>query len=89
MELNIVTNSEFLPDFMDVVRAFSPNIIFDENQTENVISINLTKDDKSDIVQLDFKQKHFENRGYFGDLPPIKQKSELKRLDKIMLYDIL
>lgn len=89
MELNIVTNSEFLPDFMDVVRAFSPNIIFDENQTENVVSINLTKDDKSDIVQLDFKQKHFENRGYFGDLPQIKQKSELKRLTKIMLYDIL
>ena len=48
MELKIVTNSEFLPDFMDVVRAFSPNIIFDENQTENVISINLKKDDKSD-----------------------------------------
>ena len=89
MELKIVTNSEFLPDFMDVVRAFSPNIIFDENQTENVISINLKKDDKSDIIQLDFKQKHFENRGYFGDLPQIKQKSELKRLAKIMLYDIL
>lgn len=89
MELNIVTNSDFLPDFMDVVRAFSPHIIYNENQTENVVVIGFTKDDKSDIVKLDFKEKHIENRGYFENLPLIKQKSELKRLAKIMLYDIL
>ena len=32
MELKGVTNSEFLPDLMDVVRAFSPLVAIDENE---------------------------------------------------------
>ena len=37
MELKIVTSSEFLPDLMDVVRAFSPLVTIDENEQKNIV----------------------------------------------------
>ena len=83
MELNILTNSEFLPDFMDIIRAFSPFVTFNEQETESIIDISIVNED----VTLKFKQKTIKNRCYIENLPLIKQKSEVKRLAKIMLYD--
>lgn len=85
MELKIVTNSEFLPDLMDVVRAFSPLVAIDENEQKDIVYIDI----QNDTVTLKFNQKTIENRCEIQNLPPIKQKSELKRLAKIMLYDLL
>lgn len=85
MELKIVTNSEFLPDFMDVVRAFSPLVVYNEDELNNIVYIDIN----NDLVRVKFKEKTAENRCYIQNLPQIKQKSELKRLGKIMLYDIL
>ncbi len=85
MELKVITNSEFLPDLMDVVRAFSPLVAIDENEQKNIVYIEID----NDTVALKFNQKTIENRCEIQNLPPIKQKSELKRLAKIMLYDLL
>lgn len=85
MELKIVTNSEFMPDFMDVVRAFSPSVVIDENEEKNIIYIDIV----NDAVTLKFKEKTIKNRCYLQNLSQVKQKSEIKRLAKIMLYDIL
>lgn len=85
MELKIVTNTEFMPDFMDIVRAFSPYVSYNEEGSENVATIDIN----GDVVTLKFAEKSVENRAYLHNLPPIKQKSELKRLAKIMLYDLL
>lgn len=84
MELKIVTNTEFMQDFMDVVRAFSPSVVYNE-QAKNIIYINID----GDLVRVKFNEKTSENRVYLQNLSQIKQKSELKRLAKIMLYDLL
>lgn len=85
MELNILTNSEFLPDFMDIIRAFSPFVTFNEQELDNIIDISIVNEN----VTLKFKQKTIKNRCYIENLPLIKQKSEVKRLAKIMIYDLL
>ena len=58
MELKIVTNSEFMPDFMDIVRAFSPSVVIDENEEKNIIYIDIV----NDAVTLKFKEKTIKNR---------------------------
>ena len=84
MELKVITNSEFLPDLMDVVRAFSPLVIISE-ETANIVNIEIN----NDTVSLKFGEKTIKNRCYIQNLSLIKQKSEIKRLAKIMLYDLL
>lgn len=84
MELKVVTNSDFLPDFLDTVRAFSPYVTYNP-ECENAVIIDIV----GDVVYLKYGEKTFENRGYFADLPQIKQKSEKKRLAKVMLYKLL
>ncbi len=85
MELKIVTNSDFMQDFMDVIRAFSPMVEYAEKEEINVIHLEI----ENEFVRLKFKEKTIENRGQIENLPQIKQKSEIKRLAKIMLYDLL
>ena len=85
MELKILTNSEFMPDLMDVVRAFSPLVEANENEQNNVVKIDI----ENELVTLQFKEKTIKNRAIIENLPIIKQKSEIKRLAKIMLYELL
>lgn len=84
MDIKIVTTSEFLPDFLELLRAFSPAIVHNDDEQENIVYVDVAVD----VIKVKFKEKTAENRGYFENLSPLKQKSELKRLAKVMLYDL-
>lgn len=86
MELKIITNSDFLQDFMDIVRAFSPYVVYNDNlQDEKAVQINI----ENNKISLSFNGNMQEKLANVQGLAPIKQKSEIKRLAKIMLYDLL
>ena len=67
MELKIVTNSDFMQDFMDVIRAFSPMVEYAEKEEINVIHLEI----ENEFVRLKFKEKTIENRGQIENLPQI------------------
>lgn len=83
MDIRLITNSAFEPDFMDIVRAFAPYVTVAEDGIQVNINIDggnieITADDYKNIKSVDIT-----------DLSEIKCKSEVKRLAKIMLYDYL
>lgn len=84
MELKILTNSDFMQDFMDIVRAFAPFVVYNENLSE-ALQINIEENKITTI----FDGKIQEKWANIDNLSPIKQKSEIKRLAKIMLYELL
>lgn len=86
MELKIITNSDFLQDFMDIVRAFAPKVQYNEQLA----------DDDALTIKIDCNEVNLTCCAYnqtrkvcVDGLSEIKQKSEIKRLAKIMLYEFL
>ena len=83
MDVKIITNSSFFDDFMDIVRAFAPYVNYSEEGEE--ITINICEN----FIDLCAKNYAKKESFYVENLSKIKQKSEIKRLAKIMLYDYL
>ena len=93
--ISFKTNKEdFLNDYMDIIRAFYPHVIFDDN-SDKVIILNVIE--FSDHKKLDLEISNpFENNNIYKKSINLEEfktiygyKSQIKRHSKIVLYDLL
>lgn len=89
MELKISCNFDFKNDLEDIVRAFAPQASISDSGEQIVVTY-LAKEEGYIIILTngdDYREEM--SISDINRLNPIKLKSELKRLGKVMLYDYI
>lgn len=104
MVIKLNTNTEFEADFMDIIRAFAPNVTVGESGT--ILQITVDKSENTNDfgiiecggneeekrvmdIRLTFNGRDNLRKINVAGLDEIHCKSEIKRLAKIMLYQVL
>ena len=94
----LTTNTSFVLDFMDIIRLFAPNVNVLDSAEECNISVVCADDlcdivdySKHDNVKITITYANYINSADLcvKELSEVKSKSEVKRLAKVMLYDLL
>ena len=98
MELRLTSNTSFELDFMDIIRLFSPHVsvvedaevcnvsIVCESGQGSISDYSIPEKVKITVAFTDYTQSEIVDIKGFGE---IKAKSEVKRVSKVMLYDLL